>query len=141
MTIVKGTKLDNKKSRFTQEKEAISNFENTVEQTIQQNEDFQKLAFNLGSSFIKIMEDSTLPENKSQTTISLEKENLAKLIEFAKVVNNSESEPLGMGSVSLIVLLFKSSLMLRDKLNQLEFKNYQLEKKLEQIQAKNESGS
>lgn len=134
MSLVKGLKLDNKKSKFTQEKESVSKFEETVEKTIQQNEDFQKLAFALGSSFIKIMEDSVLVENKSPLSISLEKETLAKLVEFAKTVNNAESEPLGMGSVSLIVLLFKSSLMLRDKLNLLEFKNHQLEQRLDKLE-------
>lgn len=130
----KGVKLDNKKSRFSLEKESFDKFQQSVDQTVEQKEDFQKLAFTLGSSFIKIMEDSTLAENKSPMSLSLEKENLAKLVEFAKTVNNSESEPLGMGSVSLIVLLFKSVLMLRDKVNKLEYSNHQLEQKIKKIE-------
>lgn len=133
---LKGLKIDNSKSIFSQKKKTEEEFNQAVESKIEQNEEFQKSAFILGSNFIKIVEDTTLPENKLQTTLSLEKETLTKLVEFAKVVNNTDSEPLGMGSVSLIILLFKSTLLLRDKINKLEFKNSQLEESVKRLQEK-----
>lgn len=88
-------------------------------------------AAELSSQFNQIMNDKTLKQNKSIFARDMERELLTKMVQLAIDVNNDQYEHEGMGSLSWIVLLLKTSLNQRDKINQLEFAVSQLEKRLD----------
>jgi hypothetical protein len=88
-------------------------------------------AAELSSHYNKIMADKTLKQNKNIFAKDMERELLTKMAQLAIDVNNDQHEHEGMGSLSWIVLLLKTCLNQRDKINQLEFFVSQLEKKLD----------
>jgi hypothetical protein len=127
----KTVKLDSKKSRFARSSETKQNFEERANAANEKISDRQEQIFDLGKKFVEIMKDKTLPENKGPLQQSIEKEVLGKLIEFAIELNNDDLEQNdGMGSVGLLTLIFRSSLLLRDRYNSIEYKVEQLERQL-----------
>lgn len=131
---VKGVKLNPRKSRFAQESSAKDDFEKMVNEAVEKKEGYQQMAFDLGKEFLGLMKDKTLPENKGPIAANLEKEVLNKLINFSIMVNTDQNEPEGMGSIGLVTLLLKTSLVFRDNYNRLEY-NYELiNKKSETLQ-------
>jgi hypothetical protein len=88
-------------------------------------------AAELSTQFNQIMNDKTLKQNKNIFAKELERELLTKMAQLAIDVNNDQQEQEGMGSLSWIILLLKTCLNQRDKINQLEFFVSQLEKKLD----------
>lgn len=85
----------------------------------------------MSSQFNQIMNDKTLKQNKNIFAREMERELLTKMAQLAIEVNNDQHEHEGMGSLSWIILLLKTCLNQRDKINQLEFSFSQLEKKLD----------
>lgn len=79
--------------------------------------------------FNKTMADKTLPQNQNVFQKDLERDLLLKMIQLAIDINNDESESEGMGSIGWIVLLFKTCFSQRDRINNLEYMLYNLEKK------------
>lgn len=88
-------------------------------------------AAELAAQFTQIMNDKTLKQNKNVFAREMERELLTKMAQLAIDVNNDQHEQEGMGSLSWIILLLKTCLSQRDKINQLEFVVSQLEKKLD----------
>jgi len=88
-------------------------------------------AAELSSHFNQIMADKTLKQNKNIFARDMERELLTKMAQLAIDVNNDQHEHEGMGSLSWIILLLKTCLNQRDRINQLEFFVSQLEKKLD----------
>lgn len=72
-----------------------------------------------------------MPQNKSIFAAEVEKEVLSSIIKLASEINNDPNESEGMGSLSWIAQLFKTSLLQRDRLNKLEYSLIHLEKKIE----------
>lgn len=90
----------------------------------------KRRAAELAMRFYKMMADKTLVQNKTSFQQDIELELLKDMINFGDDVNNDpttdkESE----GSISLIALLLKHSLVQRDRINKLEYMISQLEKK------------
>lgn len=131
----KNVKLDSKKSRFARQAETKQNFENKVTEVHDKMMGRQQLIFELGKQFLDLLKDKTLAENKGPMQQSLEKEVIGKLTQFAMEVNNDDNEGEGMGSISMIVLLFKSMLIVRDNYNRVEYKIEQLEKQLKSLKS------
>ncbi|HVI40810.1 MAG TPA: hypothetical protein VM577_09130 [Anaerovoracaceae bacterium] len=132
----KTVKLDSKKSKFAKQLEGKQVFEKRAEVAHQKMMGRQEEIYLLGSKFVEMMKDKTLPENKGPIQQSLEKEILGKLINFAIDLNNDMDEPKdSMGSIGLLALVFKSTLVMRDKYNLLEYKVEQLERQLKSSQA------
>lgn len=131
----KNVKLDTKKSRFAKQAETKINFEKKVDEVHNTMVSRQQQVFDLGKQFLELMRDKTLPENKGPMQTSLEREILNKLTQFAIEVNNDENEGESMGSISMIVLLLKSSLIMRDNYNKMEYKVEQLEKQLKLLKS------
>lgn len=123
----KQVKIDNSRSRFARQKSIQEEFEKKADQTFQTMQDRQKEALELGQQFLQMMRDKTLPAQKLPIAQSLERELLNKMVTFAVMVNNDQTEPEGMGSVSLMTLLFKAALIMRDNYNQIEYRLEQLE--------------
>lgn len=101
-----------------------------VNQIQERNSSHKIRAAELSSQFNQLMNDKTLKQNKSVFAREVEREILTKMTQLAIDVNNDQHEQEGMGSLSWIVLLLKTCLNQRDRINQLEFSNTQLEKKL-----------
>ena len=92
---------------------------------------YKQKAAEYSSQFKKMMSEKTLLQNRSVFTSELEGEILGNMIKLAVEVNNDPHEQEGMGSLMWIVLLLKTFLMQRDRINQLEYIVSQLEKKLD----------
>jgi len=89
---------------------------------------YKQRASELAIKFRKMQEDKTLPSNRSIFANEMEREILSEMISLAIEINNDPNESEGMGSLSWITLLFKTSLSQRDKINKLEYALLQMEK-------------
>ena len=129
-----GVKLQSSRTRArkvsTKEK-----FEERVQETVNRFEGHLSRAYNLSRRFAEIMNETKISENIGPDTRSLEKENITDLINYAIEVNSDQNEREGMGSVSLITLLFNTAIKLRDRVNLLSYKNHLLETRLNNIEA------
>lgn len=106
-------------------------FTKKVNQVQERNSSHKTRAAELSAQFAQILNDKTLKQNKNVFAKEMERELLTKMAQLAIEVNNDQNEHEGMGSLSWIVLLLKTCLNQRDKMNQLEFIVSQLEKKLD----------
>lgn len=114
------SKLNNSRSKFAV-KEDDSTFSDTAEQVHSKKMENNQKAFELGKAFLNILNDKTLPENKGPIAKSTEVEILTGLIEYGTSINNDENESEGAGSISIIMILLRSILILKDKINALEY--------------------
>ena len=124
-------KIDSRKSRYVKQAETKQAFEKRAEEVHNKILTRNEQAYELGKQFLDLMKDKTLPINKGPMQQSLEREVINKLIAFGTELNNDQTEPQeGMGGISLLMLIFKSTLIMRDRYNLLEYKVEQLEKQL-----------
>jgi hypothetical protein len=131
---VQSVKIDGKKSRYSRQLEKKQDFEKRAEDAQGVLAGRQAQAFDLSKKFIDIMEDKTLSVNKGPMQQSIEREVINKLIDFSVEVNNDVLEKEGMGSTGLIILLFRSLMIMRDKYNLMEYKMHQIEQQLKSSQ-------
>ena len=85
-------------------------------------------------SFKKILDDKTLLQNKNIFSLDLEKEIISNLARLAIDMNTDENEIEGMGSVSIITLLLRTSIIQRDRINSLEYKSTLLENRIKELE-------
>jgi len=78
--------------------------------------------------FSKMIKDKTLRQNKNIIQKDMEKELMDEMIKFAFQVNKDPVEQEGAGSVSLILLLLRAILFQRDRINELEYSQVQIQK-------------
>ncbi len=130
-------KIDSRKSRYVRQAETKQAFEKKAEEVHNKILSRNEQAFELGKQFLELMKDKTLPTNKGPMQQSLEREIINKLIAFGTELNNDELEKEGMGGISLLMLVFKSTLTMRDKYNVLEYKVEQLERQLKSSEQQN----
>lgn len=91
---------------------------------------YKQTASQLFIRFLKSIADKTLTQNKNIFSSEKEQETLQELIQLGMDVNNDPlEENNGMGSLTLITLLFKTCLAQRDKINDLEYAVSVLQKK------------
>lgn len=83
----------------------------------------------LAIQFNKIIADKTLPSNKNPFQKEMEIDLLRDMVKLAQEINADIKEREGEGSLSLIILLLKTCLFQRNKINVLEYMLSQLEKK------------
>lgn len=135
----KQTKLDNTKSKFSKQKELLSDkeaFVNRANSVSEQMQNTKLKALELTKQYWEVIHDQTLSDNKGPLQKSLEKEILSNLAKYALELNqdpppgSDEIRPQGYGSIAMVNLLFKSVLYFRDKNNDLEYKVAQLEKQV-----------
>lgn len=127
------SKLTNSNSIFSKEKadQSEQSFEDRAEKALENHQEIQMKCIKLGGQFLSILNDKTLEENKSPIAKNLEKETVAELCNLSSIINNDELEPEGSGSMALITLLLRISLLQRDKINNLSFRinKFELESK------------
>jgi len=129
-----GVKLQSSRNRV-RKVSVKEKFEERVQETVNRFEGHLSRAFNLSKRFAEIMNETKISDNIGPDTRSLEKENITDLINYAIDVNSDQNEREGMGSVSLITLLFNTAIKLRDRVNSLSYKNHLLEMRLNNLEA------
>lgn len=106
-------------------------FQKKVEEVQDRMSGYKKRAAELFVQFNKTILDKTLPQNRNVFNVESEKEMLQNMIQLAIEINNDPNEQEGMGSLTWITCLFKTTLAQRDRINELEYAMNVLQKKLE----------
>lgn len=115
-------KVSSQKSIFDKAiKKAPSNLDEVARSVERQKLTYKEIAAELSLQFKKAMADKTLAENKNIFQIEAEQEMLSKMVKLAVNVNTDENEEEGMGSLMWVILLLKTNLNLRNKVNSLEY--------------------
>lgn len=128
-------KVSSKKSIFDDmsKKTSQKDLDNHVKRMRDRSLSYKQMAAEYSAQFKKIMSDRTLQQNKNIFVVEMESELLGNMIKLASEINADPDEQEGMGSLMWIVLLFKTCLTQRDKINKLEYFVSQLEKKTDPI--------
>jgi hypothetical protein len=116
-------------------KPSASDFQKAADETNNKVNSYKDRAAELASSFKKILDDKTLIQNKNVFSLDLEKEIISNLARLAIDMNTDENEIEGIGSVSIITLLLRSSIIQRDKINSLEYKTSLLENRIKELES------
>src|SRR5258708_1626043 len=125
----KGLKITNEGSSVPAPKpDSSAEFDKQAKQEAASYEDYKKRTWELSTRLKGMVEDKTLPENKSPLTRDLEIETLNRLVVLASEMNEDSTQPEGIGSTALSFLLIKMLLVQRDIINNLSFKVDKLEK-------------
>ena len=128
--VVSKTKLDNSRSRFAQKSLEKQNFETKAVEVQEKIQERKQRAFELSQEFLEILKSKTLVSNKGPIEQSVERDVIKKLTEFSIEMNTDPDELENIGSTGVNVLLLKSVLILRDSLNEANFKIDKLEQEL-----------
>jgi hypothetical protein len=116
-----GLKVNNLKSRFQPKQDSQKDFDKKVKEFVSEKSERNKKALELGQKFLSMLNDKMLNSNKSLIQKDLEKQICNDLFSLATAVNNDPSESEGAGSLVLDTLFFKSLLIMRDRLNEIEY--------------------
>jgi len=119
-----GLKINNDRSmaKTLSKPPSKKEFEETAKQVNETLNSYNDRAAKLASDFRKLMEDTTLIENKNVLMVDIEREILGKLAQLAVDINTDEHEKEGMGSVGLLAIVFNHLLLMRDRINLLEYR-------------------
>lgn len=104
-------------------------FEQQVKAVEERGSNYKSRAADLATRFNKALADKTLPVNKNQLQLEVEREILTNMVKLAQEVNADDNEREGEGSLSWIIILLKTCFAQRDRMNVLEYRLSQLEKK------------
>ena len=126
-------KVSSQKSIFDSQQKKVTQeeFRKKALEVNEQSSDYKKRAAELALKYKKTMEDKTLVKNKSIFSNEVEHELISDMIKLAIDINNDPNEKEGMGSLSWITVLLKSSFSQRDRINELEYETLQLKKIIE----------
>lgn len=127
-----GIKISNKQSMFanTPKKPSVENFEKQAITANNKSVDYAQHAAKLTASYMKMMADKTVTENKTIFEVDIEKEIISNLVKLGIEINVDELQEEGMGSIGLVSLLFQTVISQRDKINYIEYAINLLNKKL-----------
>jgi len=107
-------------------------FEQKVQAVQDKVSGYNQRAADLFMKFSKAAGDKTLPQNRNMFADEAETEMLQGMVQLGIEINNDPLEDNnGMGSLTLITCLLKTALAQRDRLNQLEYAYFTLQKKLD----------
>lgn len=88
------------------------------------------------TAFMKLIDDHTIPSNKSVFAADVEREVIGKLQQLALDIEADDLQPNGMGPVGVVSFLLKVVLVQREKINQLDYNINLLDKKLKEVIAR-----
>jgi hypothetical protein len=106
------------------------NFKEKIQNAQEQKYVYKDRGAALTSKFQKIMNDKTLPQNKSIFQKEAQSELLKDMIQLAMDINDDANEHEGMGSLGWIALLIQTTLNMKDKVNYLEYELSEIKKTL-----------
>lgn len=130
----RSAKLNNSKSQFANKAPDV-NFDEIANKTFNNAQERTETIYKLGYELLKIMCDTSIPENQDVIFKNKEKNVIAELIQLCTDINNDEFELEGMGSTALITLLIKIISKQRDSINILNYKLNSLSEQLGNLQA------
>jgi len=110
-------------------------FEKKADEQMSKIENYKTQIWDLSIKYKSFVENKVLQQNKGPIAINLENETLDKLVQLAEEMNEDSTQPEGIGSNALCMVLLKCMLIQRNSINELHYKIEQLNKKL----PKNES--
>lgn len=122
-------KLSNERSSLAARSEEKKKIEQNFNNGVAQLENSQQLAHQFlekGTQLHAFMRDKTLKSNKGPIAEQVEHTLLGQLIQMAERLNNDPTQKEGAGSVALETIVLKSLLILRDRLNELEYQQQQV---------------
>lgn len=130
-----GIKLNNSQSIVSKNKKpSTEEFHKKAQEANKKTLAYTDRAKDLSVKFIKLLEDKTLLENKNTVLLDLEKEIISDLVGLGIDINSDENELDGMGSIGLTSLIFKCLMRQRDRINNLEYNLYLLDKRVKKIE-------
>lgn len=106
-------------------------FEQKVHTAHEKQQGYNKRAGELYIRFAKTMADKTLPQNRNILNNETERELLTDIIGLAKDIRDDANEEAELGPITCIILLLRTCLSQRDRINELEYSFIQLQKKLD----------
>lgn len=128
----RGVKIKNKRSSIAEKAKQKSDMEqmftSAADSYVKTKTERSAVGFELAKKFLLSLGDKTLVQNKGVISEDEEKMVRAKLLELAISLNNDEYEREGEGAIALISILMKSVIKLRDRINELEYAVYVLNK-------------
>lgn len=130
-------KVSSQKSIFDDlpKKPSSEEFNKKVTSLQERSDSYKVRGAELATNFFKILDDKTLKQNKSVFAKEFERELINSLVNLSIDINNDPAEKEGMGSLAIIVTLLKTSLMQRDKINNMEYELENLKKELKKIRS------
>jgi hypothetical protein len=111
-------------------------FQGLAKEVHERSQELNERAINLSKKFIEIMKDTTLAENKGGIAKNFEGQIVSDLANLGMEINNDQTKDEGEGSIGLIVLLFKTVISQRNRINSLEYKLQKLEKNFSIVQSR-----
>lgn len=96
-------------------------FEKRVNEIESKKTGYSKRAAELSLKFKNLIIDKTLAENKNPFSKDMESEVLSDMIKLATEINTDPDEEESMGSLMWLIIVLKTLLVQRDKINQLEY--------------------
>ena|ERR1035437_8453829 len=106
-------------------------FEQKVQESQNNSNEYKNRAAELFIQFSQTVADKTLPQHRNMLNLEVEKEMLQNMVKLAIEINNDGLEQEGMGSLTWITCLLKTCLSQRDRINELEYSLYSIQKKLD----------
>lgn len=106
-------------------------FQQKVQQTQEKLVGYNKRAAELYIQFQRAMADKTLAQNRNVFAADTEREMLQNLLQLAAEINEDPNEQESGGSLTLVILLLKTVLFQRDRINELEYALVTLQKKID----------
>ena len=101
-----------------------------VEKSQQTQSANKQRAAKLFIQFNNAIMDKTLPQNRNIFNIETEKEMLQNMIQLGMDLDADPDEQEGIGALSLIVVLLKTCMAQRDRINEIEYSLYQFQQKI-----------
>jgi hypothetical protein len=128
---LKNPAAEKQKKEDQERAEYAAKFGQSVESSIQEDNDKNVFAVNVSKKFLKLSSDTTLARNKTSIMNNVEDSIRKEFIQLGIDMNNDESaEQDGMGSMICITVLSKVIMSQRDRINELEYQLQQLAKKI-----------
>lgn len=130
-----GLKINNDASTVPAPKPSpVEAFEKKADEAFIKIQGYKQRMWDLSSKFKSFVEDKILPVNKTVVSKDVENEVLQQLIAVASEMNEDNTQPEGLGSTALCMLLLKMTLLQRDLINNL---GYEVDKLKMQLQKQN----
>lgn len=113
-------------------KPSAEEFDKKVQKYSKQYDSYKEQAAILSQKFQKLIVDKTLKQNKTVFSAEIEQDVLKEMIDLAVAINNDGNvKDEGTGSLNWIIVLLRTCLYQRDRINSLEYALSQIDKKIE----------
>ena len=132
-----GLKVDNTNSSVASPPPSTqAAFEARAEKAMEKMDEFKIRTLELATKYKALFDSKVLAPNKTSIIKDAEREVITNLIKLALEMEADDLQPIGQGSTSLCSLVMNIMLLMRDRMNELEFRIERLEKAAKQADSK-----